>query len=323
MPRRSPSLSGWAPDRRFLALAIILEAIAVVLAYIAHTVPLAGPRLTRGEAHEHWQIALAGALLVAAGMLYVILDVRKRNKLHAAAAAPPSEEAADPVPLPLFPRALLFERTPRRTVLWACAISLLVVPAAFAVQAPLWLAWVAMLAPWVGLVALEARAKYARYGVFSLFALLGLLQLLHMVEHTTQVGQLVATSGDLSLSHGIVGQLDFELVHFVFDTMLWIGLGLLLTINRNRNVWLWVAFVAASLHEIEHLYLFWLHLFDNNMYLAGGFNGIMGHRGMIGSPLDRPYMHYTYNLIVFVPMLLAIWDEARRMDRLHPAQPTG
>jgi len=53
--------------------------------------------------------------------------------------------------------------------------------------------------------------------------------------------------------------------------------------------------------------------------LAGGFNGIMGHHGMIGSPLDRPYLHYTYNLIVFVPMLIAIWDEARRIDRLRRA----
>jgi hypothetical protein len=60
-------------------------------------------------------------------------------------------------------------------------------------------------------------------------------------------------------------------------------------------------------------------IFDNNMYLSCGFNGIMGDEGMIGSPLDRPYLHYTYNLIVFVPMLIAIWDEARHMDRVDPA----
>jgi len=47
----------------------------------------------------------------------------------------------------------------------------------------------------------------------------------------------------------------------------------------------------------------------------------MGDEGMIGSPLDRPYLHYTYNLIVFVPMLIAIWDEARHMDRVHAVAP--
>jgi hypothetical protein len=175
-----------------------------------------------------------------------------------------------------------------------------------------------MLAPWIPLVAREASHKRARYGVFALFVLMGLLQMLHMVEHSVQVGQLVATSGDLSRSHGLFGQLDFELVHFVTDSILWIGLGLLIMVMRGRNAWLWVAFVAASLHEIEHLYLFWQHVFDSNFYLAGGFSGIMGHHGLIGSPLDRPYLHYTYNLIVFVPMLIAIWDEARHMDRVHP-----
>ena len=30
------------------------------------------------------------------------------------------------------------------------------------------------------------------------------------------------------------------------------------------------------------------------------------------------YLHHSYNLIVFVPMLIAIWDEARHTDRLHP-----
>jgi len=30
----------------------------------------------------------------------------------------------------------------------------------------------------------------------------------------------------------------------------------------------------------------------------------------MGSPLERPYLHRTYNLIVFAPMLIAIWDEA-------------
>ena len=53
------------------------------------------------------------------------------------------------------------------------------------------------------------------------------------------------------------------------------------------------------------------------MYLSGGAAGIMGHYGLIGSPLDRPYLHYTYNFIVIVPMLIAFWDEGRYMDRMQ------
>jgi hypothetical protein len=53
------------------------------------------------------------------------------------------------------------------------------------------------------------------------------------------------------------------------------------------------------------------------VYISGGASGIMGHHGLIGSPLDRPYLHYAYNFIEFVPMLIAFWDEARRLDRLE------
>ena len=131
------------------------------------------------------------------------------------------------------------------------------------------------------------------------------------------MGQLLATGGALAQSHGIFGQLDFELVHFVTDSTLWISLGLLVIIFRARNLWLCVAFAAASLHQVEHFYLFWLYHADNNLSLSGGFAGIMGKNGLIGSPLDRPYLHYTYNFIVLVPMMIAVWDDARRVDRVH------
>ena len=78
-----------------------------------------------------------------------------------------------------------------------------------------------------------------------------------------------------------------------------------------------MAFGAASLHQVEHFYLFWLYHAHNNLYLSGGAAGIMGKNGLIGSPLDRPYLHYTYNFIVVVPMVIAIWDQARHVDRVH------
>jgi hypothetical protein len=324
-PERSPAPSeqappddGWAPDKRFLGLAIVIDVVALILAYVAVTVPVEGPRLTSAEKYDHWIVAAAGAMIVLIGFVVVVLLVRSRPKVDAVPAQALVEADAQAGQLPKVPRTLKFERTSRATTRNAAIASAVLFPALWLLGAPAPLVWFSVLAPWIPLVALEARYKRARYGVFALFVLMGLLQMLHMVEHSVQVGQLVATSGDLSRSHGIFGQLDFELVHFVTDTLLWLGLGMLVTIVRERNVWLWVAFIAASMHEVEHLYLFWLHIFDNNFYLAGGFSGVLGHHGLIGSPLDRPYLHYTYNLIVFVPMLIAIWDEARRMDVRHP-----
>ena len=197
----------------------------------------------------------------------------------------------------------------------AATVSLATIPLSVALDASFPAAWLAFLAPWIPIAATEAKAKYARDALFASFGLLVILQLLHMVEHSVQVGQLVASNGSLTDSHGIFGQLDFELVHFVTDTTLWISLGFMVIIFKGRNVWLVVAFVAASLHQVEHFYLFYLNHADNAFYLAGGVSGIMGHYGLIGSPIDRPYLHYTYNFIVFVPMVIAIWDEARRVDR--------
>jgi hypothetical protein len=41
----------------------------------------------------------------------------------------------------------------------------------------------------------------------------------------------------------------------------------------------------------------------------------MGSGGMIGSPLARPYLHFTYNLPVMVAMVVAWWYEYRARPR--------
>lgn len=295
-----------------MGIAIVTEITAVFLAYLVVNRPVVGPKLTREEALQHWPAALIGALIVALGVLFVVRETMRARRLDPVAHAP-----AAPMPggEPRIPRSLLVERVPKRWVVAAAAISLATIPLSFILGASLPAGWLALLAPWMPIVAIEAKWKLARDTIFACFGLLVILQLLHMVEHSVQVGQLVATNGALADSHGIFGQLDFELVHFVTDTTLWIALGLLVIIFKGRNAWLLVAFAAAALHQVEHFYLFWLNQADNDLYLAGGVAGIMGSDGLIGSPLDRPYLHYTYNFIVFVPMVIAVWDEARRVDR--------
>ena len=303
-----------------MGIAIVTEVTAVFLAFVAVNRPVVGPKLTREEALEHWPEALVGALIVALGALFVV-----RETMRARRRDPVDPSPAEPLPAggePRIPRSLLTERVPKAWVAAAAALSLTTVPLSFMLDASFPLGWLAFLAPWIPIVAIEAKWKLARDTVFACFGLLVVLQLLHMVEHSVQVGQLVATNGALADSHGIFGQLDFELVHFVTDTTLWISLGLLVIIFRGRNAWLAVAFGAAALHQVEHFYLFWLNHADNDLYLAGGVSGIMGNHGLIGSPLDRPYLHYTYNFIVFVPMVIAVWDEARRVDREKLRRPT-
>ena len=309
--RVAPPPGRWSFDRRLMGVAVVTEITAVFLAFVAVNVPLVGPKLTADERYEHWPEAVIGAVVVALGVLFVVRETRRARRLG------PAAPAHEPIPggEPRIPRSLLVERVPKPWVIAAAAVSLATVPVSFALDVSFPAGWLAFLAPWIPVAAIEAKVKWKRDTLFACFGLLVILQLLHMVEHSVQVGQLVASDGSLTDSHGIFGQLDFELVHFVTDTTLWISLGFLVIIFKGRNAWLVVAFVAASLHQVEHFYLFYLNHFDNDFYLAGGVAGIMGHYGLVGSPLDRPYLHYTYNFIVFVPMLIAVWDEARRVDR--------
>src|SRR4051812_975299 len=49
------------------------------------------------------------------------------------------------------------------------------------------------------------RSSSERRVWYRVLVVLGLLQVGHLAEHSIQVGQLLATSGDLDRSHGLVG----------------------------------------------------------------------------------------------------------------------
>ena len=314
-----PEPLAWYANRRLIGLIVLAVAAVAGLAYMVTEVPVMGPTLSRGEATRYWGAAAAGASLVAAYALLIagVAAWDRRRGLRETA------DVAVDADAPRVPRSLGFEVVPLWAIAAATVISLTGLVLMYVLGVMLWMGGLAFLLPWLPLVAVEARSKLVRYGVFGGFALVCLLQVLHMGEHTTQVLQLLASDGALARSHGVFGQLDFELVHFVTDTILWLTLGLFVLLMPG-NRWLWVAFAAASLHQVEHFYLFWIYHAHNGLYTQGGFAGIMGRNGMIGSPLYRPYLHFTYNLIVIVPMLVAVWDEARRMDvKVPPHRRSG
>jgi hypothetical protein len=209
-----------------------------------------------------------------------------------------------------------WERVPSRVVVATTGASALLVGAAVVSRYPLWVLGLAALIPWLPLFTVETIWKGQHYGFFAFFAAVVGFQILHMGEHTVQVLQLAVTNGDLSHSHGVFGQLDFELVHLVSDIGVWLALAVVVVcLHDGRNRWLWVAFAAASVHAIEHLYLYWVYTAKPVFYLRGGFEGIMGTGGVIGSPLPRPYMHFAYNFIVLVPMLLALYTQVLTSSR--------
>jgi len=270
--------------------------------------PLNAPPLARSVAVRHAGFApIALAIVLAVDAAVVAAVLRRRRGAQALCPARPARRLLG------IGRPIGFQRVPRRVLVATAAASAILATAGMLEGAALWIVALLILGPWVPAVYVEGAWKYEHYGVYALFVGIVVLQVGHMGEHTMQVSQLMVTHGTLARSHGVFGQLDFETVHFFWDSAIWLSLCFLLFRFARGNPWLWVAFAAASLHEVEHLYLYWLYQFHQSFYLHGGFEGIMGNGGVIGSPLARPYLHFAYNLIVVTPMVLALWDETRRL----------
>ena len=291
--------------------AIVLGCLICAVGFIAYLVANVPVEIAmhdmRGQAVRYWPAALGAAFIVLTVAAFVAVQAGRRLRAGAADTAPSNADA-------WFPAATGLQATPAVIIALVAIISVFFASMAAMHGMPLWSIVLAGLAPWLPVIAIEAMWKHQHYGVFALLWLVTLLQVGHMGEHTSQVSQLLATDGDLARSHGVFGTLDFETVHFYWDTTIWLITALMLH-RFVRNPWLWVAFGAASLHQMEHVYLYFVYLADMDFYAEGGLAGILGKGGVIGSPLARPYLHFTYNLLVTVPMVLALWREGRRVTR--------
>jgi hypothetical protein len=202
---------------------------------------------------------------------------------------------------------------PGRGALLAVSISSALVLGGIIERLPLWGIALAVLLPWIPIWWFDAAWQTRHYGLYGFFGALTLFQLGHMMEHTAELVQLFINHGNLAQSHGVFGVLDNEVVHFYWNIGVWLGIAVLLYRIGSRNPWLWVAFGAASLHMVEHVYLYWLYAFHQEFWSAGGWAGILGKGGLVGSPLDRPYLHFVYNYFEVVPLVIAFWDQSWRV----------
>lgn len=301
---RRPFLSA-----RRVGLALLVTFVGVFLAYMMVAVPVVAPRLRRSDTFRHWPIAVlvAGAVILIDAA--VVFATARRGKRLATRSSLTSRTGGPGVARLAVVGSLRSRRVPRGVLLVTAAASTVLVGAALASEYPLWVLGLAALIPWLPFFTVETIRTSHLYGFYAFFVAVVGFQVLHMGEHTVQVLQLAITQGDLAQSHGVFGQLDFELVHFVSDIGVWLAVGALVWVYGGRNRWLWVTFAAASAHAIEHLYLWWIYIGHRGFYAHGGLAGIMGNGGLIGSPLARPYMHFAYNFVVVVPLMLALWDQ--------------
>jgi CRP-like cAMP-binding protein len=150
-------------------------------------------------------------------------------------------------------------------------------------------------------------------------------------------------------AHGVFGELDRELIHFIWDGMILIACTVLF-LKFPKNPWTKWALLAAAIHQIEHIFLFGISVFDYQNYLfvpadasAGKAiptyfgiktlhpdQGLLGHDGVIAcltgcstNPAqngvlnsilpNRINIHFIYNTLVFLPMVGAFVYQLRRI----------
>jgi hypothetical protein len=141
-----------------------------------------------------------------------------------------------------------------------------------------------------------------------LFYVLAAAQSGHFLEHVAQMVQLHVLGLSGPQARGVVGALDLEWVHFVWNTGVLLAVGALAAVYRG-NRWLLVTLLLAGWHELEHVVIMARYLSTGLV----GTPGLLAAGGALGggAPLARPDLHFLYNLVETVPLLLAFAFQVR------------
>jgi hypothetical protein len=187
----------------------------------------------------------------------------------------------------------------------------------------LWLVALLILLAWSPIFFYTTRSLYRNYRWLAFFFVLLVAQSVHFTEHIAQMIQIHLLGLMGNQAHGIIGVLDFEWVHFLFDAG-WVPVCCytLFLIYRKSNPWLWVLLPIVTWHAIEHVAIMSFYLRTGIV----GSPGLLARGGAIGGglPLTRPDLHFLYNLIEEALIILAYIHQVKQLPRadvpVAPAQ---
>jgi hypothetical protein len=161
-------------------------------------------------------------------------------------------------------------------------------------------------------VATRAAAYADRLVATPWMALLGFLavsQTAHLLEHVAQMVQIHVLHLSGANAQGIVGQLNIEWVHFIWNALVLVTLLVLLPHFRT-NPWLIALTPLAAWHFVEHSVMIATYIQTG----VSGTPGLLSSGGLLfgGLPITRPDLHFLYNLVETAPLLAAWVTEIRR-----------
>lgn len=135
-----------------------------------------------------------------------------------------------------------------------------------------------------------------------------LVQGFHIVEHILQVMQ---KSLGIAPAHGLIGAFNLEWVHFTYNAVYLILLGILFVVIAVKRVFpshipyrvpLLSAFLflitAQGYHVVEHTVKLQQHL----------ATGMEGTPGLLGAHFDLVWFHFFLNVAVYVPLFCVLYQ---------------
>ena len=170
---------------------------------------------------------------------------------------------------------------------------------------PLWATGLAVVVPWIPVFVRDVASVYRQYQWLALFYVLVVTQTGHFLEHVAQMIQIHVLGLQGADARGIFGTLDIEWVHFTWNT--WVILAVLVLLsNFGVNPWLRVTAILAGWHEVEHAYIFTTYLQTG----IAGLPGLLAQGGAVagGLPISRADLHFLYNLIETLPLVLSFFQ---------------
>lgn len=133
--------------------------------------------------------------------------------------------------------------------------------------------------------------------------------LAHWAEHLVQAFQIWALGYEKPAARGILGQfwpwlVSSEWLHYGFAVVMVAGLALLLPGFAGRARAWWIAALAIQVwHLVEHQILF-IQAQTHSPWFGGSVPTSVLQQFWPGA---RPEIHLFYNMLVTIPMLVAMW----------------
>jgi hypothetical protein len=163
------------------------------------------------------------------------------------------------------------------------------------------------------LIKLVNGKHYSKY-----LLVFNLIVLSHFAEHVTQIIQVYILHWERKQSLGLLGLwqpwlLHSEWLHYGHALFMLIGLYLLSFSVVSKAKWWWnLSVKLAFYHHIEHFIILSQAIAHYNLFNSSTPTSIVQAMGV-----PRIELHFFYNLMVLLPMLVSLYFSKKQNDNLH------